>query len=115
MLSEYLKNLTTFQKVKYGIILLYFALNLTFLILSLNMSTDNLKLMIKMGKYSYYMRYFALLAMALFFTIVAMYYSELRSLKRRNAQADEEITRLKSKLYDRGIGKGESNNSDATD
>ena len=101
MLSDYLKNLTTFQKIKYGIIILYFAFNLAILIFSMNLSTDNLKLMIKMGKYSHYMRYFALLNLGLFFTIVGMYYTEIRSLKKKRQMDEEEITRLKSKLYDK--------------
>ena len=104
MLIDYLKSLSTFQKIKYGIIILYFVLNLAFLILSFNMSTDNLKMMIKMGRYSNYMRYFAILAMGLFFTVVSMYYVELKGLKRKRELDETEITKLKSKLYDQGKG-----------
>ena len=100
MATKYFKNMSVFQKVIFSLIILFFVFNLSLLISSWIIDTNDLKHMVKMARYISYMKYVVIINMVLFTIIIAMYYAEIKKLKKNNEQSENDMIRIKSTLYD---------------
>jgi hypothetical protein len=94
------QGLSGFRKIKIFIILVFFILNGLLLILSFQMNVDDLKLLVRMARYIPYFRYVASANMVLIIIVLAMYYFELKKLRKKNLAAEKEVVNIKSRLYD---------------
>lgn len=100
MLTSYLKNLSGFQKTTYSLILLFFVFNLTMLIRSFLIDSNDIREMVKMARYISYIKYVVIVNMILFTSIITIYYYEITGLKKDIRKAKKENKGLKSDLYE---------------
>ena len=100
MLSDKMKNLSGYQKAKYIIIASYFVVNLLLLVISFRMNIEDLRFSIKVARYIPYMKYIIFLNIILVVSILIMFYSEIQKIKNNSKANGEELTKIKSKLYD---------------
>ena len=94
------QGLNGLRKFKTGLIILYFILNGLLLILAFRMNVDDLKFLVRMARYIPYFRYIASANLLLIFIILIMHYYELKKMRKRTKNAEEEVKNIKSKLYD---------------
>lgn len=95
-----MKNLSRHQKAKYIMITSFFVANIILLIISFRMNIDDLKFSIRVARYIPYIRYIVLLNILLVVSILTMYYLEANKIKKNHEANQEELARMKSKLYD---------------
>jgi uncharacterized membrane protein (UPF0182 family) len=112
MLADDMKNISGYQKAKYIIITAFFVVNFILLIISFRMNIDDLRFSIKIARYIPYMKYIVLLNIILVVSILTMFYSEILKIKNNNKANEEELVRIKSKLYDIEKKKSSLENAD---
>ena len=107
MIKQYVKGLSGKQKFRYLIIMVYFILNLILLLIAFQMNLDDLQRLVKIARYIPYMRYVALANIVLFTVILIMFYVELRNAHAKQKKAEDEVVKIKSKLFDQTDQKGD--------
>lgn len=115
MIKQYVKSLSGKQKFRYLIILIYFILNLILLLIAFQMNLDDLQRLVKIARYIPYMRYVALANIVLFTVILIMFYVELRNAHTKQRKAEDEVLKIKSKLFDLTGEKSEEAGKDKED
>ena len=62
--------------------------------------THDIREMVKMARYISYIKYVVIINMALFISIITIYYYEIRQLKNEINKAEKEVRSLKADIHD---------------
>ena len=95
-----MKNLTSFQKVKFILIVVFFLYQFATVFISFKIVDLDFQIMKKMVKFMPYARTFTVSGMLLLVTIVILYIWEVRRFRAKNNGLEKDVQYLKSRLHE---------------